>query len=834
MDSYGYHENGLRDEPVEKQAASEDERGNESDGVPTANQVQSNNHEIGHRFSESESSEDSSSFSTTARWRQRIVWAEGLEESCKDLSLRGKEEILQELDNVLSCSKAECENKLCMLRRELRTRIEEFYAFSSPSVTGVEVGPQVEIGPQDSAEIIALKKALATSQIRVTASQAREMESQVREAASKITIEVLRISNEHDHVKSVLGGVSRSSNETHFTIGTLRSKQQELAARAASLDAARFESTQAPSPDAVDELMQNCAFFNIEQARYVGGQNPHVLSGFVGFLQKLLRKSKVPSDDYKSEQYSSHIRETVRAIVTWETDTNGSVPALYKPSWKGHETRGAHPILCAIMWKIANICNGNRHFFREQFVPKEGTRSPRFVDVVISDVVELMKATIPALLDVPLEIKPTAREKVSLPKMLVQGENQVIGHLAKILMEAFHLGGIGVDSAVRGVVMTMVSVEIVEMELSGVGTAKVKLETRKTGHLPLFDMDTTLNLLGSMKDKSCVVKNCLTQFADGDSPQAGFIMLQNLLSGQLEHRQPTSATYSIRTGDTFIQLGRLLGSGAFSSVYALKEHDEKFLKTPKSRRCVKVLKNEAEALTALNHKCIPKVFLKGAPHLAILTVQSICEKSELPSLILKGLIGSPASKINVEELNEGDLQCIVGDVKSALEHVHNRGWVHLDVRPSNIIVGQSGNVINHVQLIDFGCAARKNVELSHFRGCPPFAHSDLLRPGLQKWQPDDRHDMASLSFTIASLLAGNSVPWFGFNGCNVDFDRLQERSDIATKSLRENDNKLDETTSNLLIDSINESVGLQKRPQKRVLATPEHPEVDKKQKSRTA
>ena len=202
--------------------------------------------------------------------------------------------------------------------------------------------------------------------------------------------------------------------------------------------------------------------------------------------------------------------------------------------------------------------------------------------------------------------------------------------------------------------------------------------------------------------------------------------------------------------------------------------------------------------------------------------------------MLKGLIGYPASKINVEELNEGDLQRIVGDVMSALEHVHFRGWVHLDVRPSNIIVGQSGNVINHVQLIDFGCAARKNVELSHFRGCPPFAHSDLLRPGLQKWQPDDKHDMASLSFTIASLLAGSSVPWFGFDSCNVGLDRLKERSDIATKSLRENDNKLDETTRNSLIDLINGSVGLQNRSQKRVLAAPEHPEVGKKQKNETA
>jgi serine/threonine protein kinase len=327
-----------------------------------------------------------------------------------------------------------------------------------------------------------------------------------------------------------------------------------------------------------------------------------------------------------------------------------------------------------------------------------------------------------------------------------------------------------------------------------------------------------------MKEKSRAVQDCLEQFTEGDSLQEGFILLQNLLSGRQELRGPTysSSAYSNRSGDASIQLGRLLGTGAFSSVYALKEQDKTFLKIPKSRRCVKVLNNEAEVLKELTCLLIPTLFLEDAPHLGILTVQSLCEKSELPSLMLKGLVGFPASKVDVPGLNNGDLQRIVEDVTSALKHVHSRGWIHLDVRPSNIIVGQSGNAIAGVQLIDFGCAARKTTELSHFRGCPPFAHSDLLRLRTKKWQPETKHDMASLAFTIASLLAGDSVPWFGFSGCNVELDRLSERSDIATKLLGANDNKLNETTRTLLIESIHGSLtGVQTRSQKRLLASPE-------------
>ena len=74
--------------------------------------------------------------------------------------------------------------------------------------------------------------------------------------------------------------------------------------------------------------------------------------------------------------------------------------------------------------------------------------------------------------------------------------------------------------------------------------------------------------------------------------------------------------------DASIELGRVLGSGAFSSVYALKEQDETFLKIPKSRRCVKAFNNEAGALKELTtcSLLIPTLFLENAQHLGILTV----------------------------------------------------------------------------------------------------------------------------------------------------------------------------------------------------------------------
>jgi hypothetical protein len=115
MASHDHHENGLSDERVKNQAAVEDEKGNDSDCLPTALQEKTNNQEIDQRFSESESLEENFSFSTTATWHPRVTWAEGLIKSCRDLSLHGKEKILQELNKISSCSQAESKIELCML-----------------------------------------------------------------------------------------------------------------------------------------------------------------------------------------------------------------------------------------------------------------------------------------------------------------------------------------------------------------------------------------------------------------------------------------------------------------------------------------------------------------------------------------------------------------------------------------------------------------------------------------------------------------------------------------------------------------------------------------------
>lgn len=43
-------------------------------------------------------------------------------------------------------------------------------------------------------------------------------------------------------------------------------------------------------------------------------------------------------------------------------------------------------------------------------------------------------------------------------------------------------------------------------------------------------------------------------------------------------------------------------------------------------------------------------------------------------------------------------------IASALQHMHEKGYVHLDVKPSNCFVSQSGTI----KLGDFGCTCKLN------------------------------------------------------------------------------------------------------------------------------
>lgn len=87
---------------------------------------------------------------------------------------------------------------------------------------------------------------------------------------------------------------------------------------------------------------------------------------------------------------------------------------------------------------------------------------------------------------------------------------------------------------------------------------------------------------------------------------------------------------------------------------------------------------------------------------------------------------------------------------TALCQMHAAGYIHADIKPSNIMVTQEG----HVKLIDFGQSCKDGTVKERIQGTP-----DYIAPEQVKRQPiTAKTDMFNLGATMYWLLTGQRVP----------------------------------------------------------------------------
>ena len=369
----------------------------------------------------------------------------------------------------------------------------------------------------------------------------------------------------------------------------------------------------------------------------------------------------------------------------------------------------------------------------EQEIPHVENRphdSANFVGTPLLE--EYLLAIVPAMLGVPIEIKPITRKDTTLHNLLLRAQRQVVGQLA--MQALFHLdfGGMGEDCTVVGLALTMGSITVFVLELSGVGTADVDVTVRQSQCVPMFDKETRRKLFG---EKARALE---AVFDIEEVPQgmpAGFRLLaQTLMSVHLglstSRMMNRRRSFSMQPHNAeSIELGHYLGSGSFSHVLKLVEQqgsDDVFIKIPKHDQLTKVLESEAEVLKELcENKCIPKLYDTDHP-MKTLHIKIRCESSALPCLPLRGIIGPPANHWN-RPWESDRLEFIILEIYAALDYANSKGWAHLDVQPANIIIRANacGDRFE-VMLINWGCACRTSKKLKGFIGCPPYAHDELI------------------------------------------------------------------------------------------------------------
>ena len=233
-----------------------------------------------------------------------------------------------------------------------------------------------------------------------------------------------------------------------------------------------------------------------------------------------------------------------------------------------------------------------------------------------------------------------------------------------------------------------------------------------------------------------------------------------------------------------------LGEGSFSQLF--KAYDENYccyvaLKVEKKDKLKSILKTEYDILKNLQGiKHIPKIY-------EFIENLTICRTSNLNCIEME-LLGKNLGIFKKTFLNFNSILAydILLQSITAIENLHNKGYIHRDIKPTNFVLGRNdeenlnknyslGVPINdiNIYLVDFGLAKlhldkdnkpfppRSNTD---FRGTLTYASLNAHN----KLDLSRRDDLWSFFFMILDLLNEN-LPWRNCKDDKEDIQKMKEK-----------------------------------------------------------
>ena len=204
-----------------------------------------------------------------------------------------------------------------------------------------------------------------------------------------------------------------------------------------------------------------------------------------------------------------------------------------------------------------------------------------------------------------------------------------------------------------------------------------------------------------------------------------------------------------------------LGTGGFGVVYKgvdLQTGEYVAIKTSKHRDGEVVLQEEVKVLKDLNGiKGVPKIYYDGFI------------KDDY--FVVMDLLGEDLEHKYKERCTVRDVCIIAQQVIKTLEKIHERGYLHLDLKTRNLMVGHKNP--NEIYLIDFGGACKvngENVERQYKSFTAYYASVNMLNG----FTPSRKDDLIMFGYVLFDLLS--LIPWKGNEG---NYHLIQMKKDLS-------------------------------------------------------
>jgi len=202
-------------------------------------------------------------------------------------------------------------------------------------------------------------------------------------------------------------------------------------------------------------------------------------------------------------------------------------------------------------------------------------------------------------------------------------------------------------------------------------------------------------------------------------------------------------------------LGKKIGEGGLSEVYAVTDIYAQYfedtrdlvIKMPSAEITDKkdvaaFVYSEYSLLSTLHHENIVQAVDFG-----------IDEDSNIPYLIMQKLEGDLLVNIGLHKIDAKMKRNLASSLYKAMVHMHNKGIVHADINPTNIMMGPDGNA----QLFDFGISQsigtkkRFNLAYKKINAYNPIYTAPEIFEGKP---PSRKTDLFSLACVLYELYAG--------------------------------------------------------------------------------